>query len=184
MSTPSFEPPLLIHEAIEEEKIPNYSPYDYYSTYLGQVLNERYQTITKLGWGFGSTVWLADDLRRYAFGRPRRLFSAKLSISRWKEELKPHRYFAVKIGTCNYSSTSAAEHELKLSERIAAANPSHPGAGYIRTPIDNFQIDGSHGIHICLVYHPMRETLYDFRSRFKNQRFPPQILKLYMVLLL
>ncbi len=110
--------------------------------------------------------------------------AAKLSISRSKEESEPHRYVAVKIGTCTYGSTSAAEHELKLSERIAAANPSHPGAGYIRTPIDNFQIDGPHGIHICLVYHPMRETLHDFRSRFKNQRFPPQILKLYVVLLL
>ncbi len=67
MSTPSFESPLLIHEAIEEETIPNYRPYDYYSTYPGQILNDRYQTITKLGWGFGSTVWLAEDLRRYAF---------------------------------------------------------------------------------------------------------------------
>lgn len=111
-------------------------------------------------------------------------FSAMLSISRCKVEPESPRYVAVKIGTCTYGSIAAAEHELKLSQHIAAANPSHPGAGYIRTPIDSFQIDGSHGIHICLVYRPMRETLYDFRSRFKNQRFPPQVLKLYVVLLL
>lgn len=183
---PSSEPPPMIHEAIDEETIPNYSPNDYYSTHPGQVLlNDRYQTITKLGWGFGSTVWLAEDLRRYASGRPRHpFFSAGLSVSRCKEELESPRYVAVKIGTCTYGSIAAAEHELKLSQRIAAANPSHPGAGYIRTPIDNFQIDGSHGTHICLVYRPMRETLYDLRSRFKNQRFPPQILKLYVVHLL
>lgn len=99
-------------------------------------------------------------------------------------EPESSHYVAIKIATCTDGSMATAEHELKLSQRIAAANPSHPGAGYIRTPIDNFQIDGSHGIHICLVYRPMRETLYDFRSRFKNQRFPPQILKLYVVLLL
>ena len=54
----------MIHEAIDEETIPNYSPNDYYSTHPGQVLNDRYQTITNLGWGFGSTVWLAEDLQR------------------------------------------------------------------------------------------------------------------------
>lgn len=65
----------MIYEAIDEETIPNYSPNDYYSIHPGQVLNNRYQTITKLGWGFGSTVWLAEDLRRYASDRPRHPFS-------------------------------------------------------------------------------------------------------------
>jgi hypothetical protein len=111
-------------------------------------------------------------------------FSAGLSVSRCKEKPESPRYVAVKIGTCTYGSIAAAEHELKLSQHIAAANPSHPGASYIRTPIDNFQINGSHGTHICLAYRPMRETLYEFRCRFKNQRFPPQILKLYVALLL
>ncbi|RDL35336.1 uncharacterized protein BP5553_07267 [Venustampulla echinocandica] len=165
MSTPSSEPTPMIHEAIDEETIPNYSPNDYYSTHSGHVLNNRYQAITKLGWGFGSTLWLAEDLWRF-------------------NEVESPRYVAVKIGACTYGSIAAAEHELTLSQRIASTNPSHPGAGYIRTPIDNFQINGSHGIHICLVYRPMRETLYDFQRRFKNRRLPRQLLKLYVVLLL
>ena len=110
--------------------------------------------------------------------------SAKLSISTREDQHESPRYVAIKIGTCRYGSIAAAEYELKLSHRIASANPSHPGAGYIRTPIDNFKIDGSHGAHICLVYRPMRETMYDFRNRFRYKRFPPQILKLYIVLLL
>ncbi|ATY66998.1 kinase-like domain [Cordyceps militaris] len=166
MSTSSSKPPPMIYEAIDEETIPNYSPSDYHSTHPGQVLNDRYQTITKLGWGFGSTVWLAEDLRRC------------------KEKPASPRYVAVKIGACRYGSIAAAEHELTLSQRIAAANPSHPGAEYIRVPIDHFQVDGSQGTHVCLVYHPMRETMYDFRHRFKNQRFPPKILKLYVAILL
>jgi serine/threonine protein kinase len=111
-------------------------------------------------------------------------FSARLSFSRSKEEPESPRYVAIKIGTCTYSSIAASEHELKLSQRIASTNPSHPGAGYIRTLIDNFQIDRSYGIHICLVYRPMRETLHSFQRRFKNKQFPPQLLKLYIVLLL
>ncbi|CZT07638.1 related to protein kinase [Rhynchosporium agropyri] len=164
MSAASPVPSRMIYNAIDEESIPNYNLADYHSTHPGQVLSERYRTITKLGWGYGSTVWLAEDL--------------------CKERLVSPQYVAVKIGTCRYGSIAAAEHEMKVSKRISTANPSHPGASYIQVPIDNFQIDGSEGSHICLVYHPMRETLYDFRSRFKNKRFPPQILKLYIALLL
>jgi hypothetical protein len=76
MSVTSFEPSPIIYQAIDEETNPNYSPNDYYSMHPGQTLNDRYQAITKLGWGFGSTVWLAEDLQRYAFSRPRHLQSS------------------------------------------------------------------------------------------------------------
>jgi len=109
------------------------------------------------------------------------LFWALLIVSRCKKQPASPQFVAVKIEVCRYGSIAAAEHELKLSPRIAAANPSHPGASYIRVPIE---ITGSDGSHTCLVHHPMRETLYDFRSRFKKQRFPPHILKLYIAILL
>ncbi|EPE26262.1 Protein kinase-like (PK-like) [Glarea lozoyensis ATCC 20868] len=165
-STSTCKQDHVITQAIDEETIPNYRRTDYYSNHPGKVLHNKYETITKLGWGFGSTVWLAEDLRRP------------------EDQTDAPRYVAIKIGTRTYGSTSAAEHELKLSQWIATANPSHPGAGYIRTPIDNFKIDGSHGPHICLVYRPMRETMLDFQNRFRNQRFPPKILRLYIALLL
>jgi serine/threonine-protein kinase SRPK3 len=157
----------------------------FHSTHPGQVLNDRYQTITKLGWGFGSTVWLAEDLRHSTTGGPcQPSSSVGIDANESKEEPESPRYVAIKIGTCTYGSIAAAGHELKGSQHIAGANPSHPGAGYIRTPIDNFEIHEPHGVHACLVYTPMREMLYDFRNRFINQRLSPPILKLYVVLLL
>lgn len=51
---------------IEEEKTPNYDPDRFYPVHLGQVLNNRYQIATKLGYGANSTVWLARDLNRLA----------------------------------------------------------------------------------------------------------------------
>lgn len=47
---------------VEEEKTPNYHPDRFYPAQLGQVLNERYQLATKLGYSANSTVWLARDL--------------------------------------------------------------------------------------------------------------------------
>jgi hypothetical protein len=51
-------------EKIEEEEIPSYNPEDYYPVYIGEVLNSRYQIVTKLGFGANSTVWLCRDLRQ------------------------------------------------------------------------------------------------------------------------
>lgn len=47
---------------IEEERVPGYRPEFYYPADPGQVLNNRYKILTKIGWGTASTVWLAEDL--------------------------------------------------------------------------------------------------------------------------
>ena len=47
---------------IEEETLPTYQPHRYYSVQQGEILNERYQVLAKLGYGVTSTVWLGRDL--------------------------------------------------------------------------------------------------------------------------
>ncbi|RAK71838.1 putative protein kinase [Aspergillus fijiensis CBS 313.89] len=47
---------------LDEETLPNYQPEKYYLVTQGEVLNDRYQTLAKLGYGVTSTVWLAKDL--------------------------------------------------------------------------------------------------------------------------
>lgn len=58
-------PKLLVNETIEEEHTPYYDPTRFYPAHLGDVLNERYQLATKLGYGSGSTIWLARDLNQF-----------------------------------------------------------------------------------------------------------------------
>lgn len=65
-AAPALDQPQLI----EEEKTPYYDPKRFYPAYLGEILNERYQVATKLGYGTNSTVWLARDLHQYVFLRP------------------------------------------------------------------------------------------------------------------
>lgn len=47
---------------LEEETLPTYQPEKYYPVSQGEILNGRYQTLAKLGFGVTSTVWLAIDL--------------------------------------------------------------------------------------------------------------------------
>lgn len=50
-------------EVVEEEGLPGYEPEHFYPARLGDVFNDRFQIVTKLGYGSCSTIWLARDLR-------------------------------------------------------------------------------------------------------------------------
>jgi hypothetical protein len=59
--------PHEINEPIEEELLPSNRLRFFHPTHSGEVLNGSFKTIAKLGFGAGSTVWLTEDLRLYAF---------------------------------------------------------------------------------------------------------------------
>jgi serine/threonine-protein kinase SRPK3 len=47
---------------IEEESIPTYRAEKFYPVRIGEVFNNRYQVVGKLGYGSSATVWLCRDL--------------------------------------------------------------------------------------------------------------------------
>jgi serine/threonine-protein kinase SRPK3 len=49
-------------QTIEEEELPDYQAHRFYLVRLGEVFQNRYQTVAKLGFGSSSTSWLARDL--------------------------------------------------------------------------------------------------------------------------
>ncbi|KAL8971741.1 MAG: hypothetical protein Q9197_003115 [Variospora fuerteventurae] len=49
-------------QQIEEEAYDNITKGRYYPVRIGDVIKERYQVVGKLGYGLGSTVWLANEL--------------------------------------------------------------------------------------------------------------------------
>jgi hypothetical protein len=50
-------------QKIEEENFPDYVASRYYPTQIGEVLKDRYQVVSKLGYGVTSTVWLVRDMK-------------------------------------------------------------------------------------------------------------------------
>lgn len=54
---------LPLDKKLEEERNPGYRADTWYHVHIGEVINDRYQVCTKIGWGDTSTVWLAKDLR-------------------------------------------------------------------------------------------------------------------------
>ncbi|KAI2912925.1 hypothetical protein CBS147320_10696 [Aspergillus niger] len=148
---------------IEEEKIPGFKPSAYFPVKPGHIFNDRYEALTKLGWGVSSTVWLVRDLQQW----------------KWL----PERYLTLKIGTCDYAKGHES-HELNMEQCIRDSNPKHPGHPLLRTFVDSFEEKSPNGTHICLAYEPLREPLTLLQGRFQNDRFPLDILKGYIKCLL
>ncbi|KAF8594562.1 kinase-like protein [Ceratobasidium sp. AG-I] len=112
---------------------------------------------TKLGFGGSSTVWLARDLRRW----------------NWEKD----RYVTLKVCTNDYGDKILAENELTISRHIATVDPSNKALYFIRTVRDSFNLDGPNGVHVCLVYDPLREPIWLFQKRFPNGRYTSDTLK-------
>jgi serine/threonine-protein kinase SRPK3 len=51
-----------VNQAVEEETIPDYVASRYYPVRIGEVFQDRYQVVSKLGFGTSSTAWLARDM--------------------------------------------------------------------------------------------------------------------------
>jgi len=65
-------------EKVEEEDVPPKVLEDFYPVYIGEVFKNRYQVVSKLGFGMNSTVWLCRDLRQ-VFKHSVRFFCKVLS---------------------------------------------------------------------------------------------------------
>ncbi|KAE8357311.1 kinase-like domain-containing protein [Aspergillus caelatus] len=111
---------------VEEETLPPYSPEKYYPVQQGEVFNDRYQVLAKLGYGVTSTVCFARDLVEST-------------------------YVVLKI----YVLGQKREHELNVYKHIDSVETDHPGRKFIRKILGHFYVQGPSGRHICLVQEPL-----------------------------
>ncbi|RJE21865.1 STYKc [Aspergillus sclerotialis] len=136
---------------IEEEYMPAYEQGLFYPVQIGQVLNARYQILSKLGYGANSTVWFCRDLLR-------------------------RRYAALKVYICS----AGAERQSEVLKHLASINSSHPGKNKLRTMLDPFTADGPSGHHQCLVHEPLLTSISHFQASLANQRLNEGILKMLL----
>lgn len=62
LPTSGFET-IQADQPVEEEELPDYKADRFYPVKLGDIFQDRYQTLAKLGSGSSSTSWLARDLK-------------------------------------------------------------------------------------------------------------------------
>ncbi|KFZ00462.1 hypothetical protein V500_01055 [Pseudogymnoascus sp. VKM F-4518 (FW-2643)] len=90
---------------LEEEQNPDYDPKRFYPARIGETINGKYQIISKLGFGTGSTVWLAEEMNRWPW--------------------QPSKYMALKITNCFEGDRKSANEELQMSRHISQIQSNH-----------------------------------------------------------
>lgn len=97
---------------------------------------------------------------------------------RWQTE----RLVTLKI--INNDNPKGAYRERDIEVHISQQTASHRGRPVIRSCLDNFEVAGPMGTHLCLAYEPAREPLWIFQRRFEGERFPLSMAKGYILILL
>lgn len=146
------DPSLLIEDSalVEEETLYGYRPEHYYPVYIGQVFQDRYSVIGKLGYGTASTVWLCHDLQQ------------------------KDAYVALKVYTNNPAKT---QRELPVYQHINNLGTQHGGLFYMRAFLDSFQVTGPDGKHTCLVLEALGMNMEELRDLVPNRRFEPDLVR-------
>ncbi|KAG5498131.1 hypothetical protein GH5_02930 [Leishmania sp. Ghana 2012 LV757] len=122
----------------------------YHHVVIGEVYNDRYRIVKKLGWGYFSTVWLVWDHQK-------------------------ERYQAMKIQKSAASYSEAAYDEIKLLSEIMEADP-HKNRCCARLN-DYFKHTGPNGTHVCMLFDVYGENLLSLMERYEYRGIPLPIVK-------
>lgn len=133
--------PSIIDHPIEEAALPDSHLSLFHPTYPGQLLDNRFTTIVKLGCGAASTVWLARHAPQH-----------EDSENRDTEGKVMPPYVAIKI-TALHIDPRYEQTQLDVVKETMARS-KHGGHIYIRYPIDKFDLPSPYDasqVHVCMV---------------------------------
>jgi serine/threonine-protein kinase SRPK3 len=145
------------HEAIEEA-LGAYGPNGFHPVNVGDVFEERYEVVRKLGFGRESTVWLADD-KKY------------LQLTCVSLIAREGRAVALKV-----IAAHAGGVELENLLKLKNISSEHPGRQHLPELLDYFEHNGVNGTHSCLVFEVLGENIDTFRRRLFSRSQVPTIL--------
>merc|ERR1712098_79290 len=137
----------------EQEDPRDYCKGGYHPVKIGDLLNNRYHIVRKLGWGHFSTVWLSWDL-----------------------ECK--RFVALKVVKSAQHYTETALDEIKLLKNVREADENDPFREKAVQLLDDFKISGVNGTHVCMVFEVLGNNLLKLIIRSNYQGIPMQNVKL------
>jgi len=139
----------------EQEAPQDYCKGGYHPVKIGDLFNNRYHVIRKLGWGHFSTVWLCWDLTE-------------------------KKFVALKVVKSASHYTETALDEIKLLKCVRESDSSDPLRERTVMLLDDFKIHGVNGTHVCMVFEVLGHNLLKFIIRNNYQGMPLENVKIMM----
>ncbi|OBT66137.1 hypothetical protein VE03_05141 [Pseudogymnoascus sp. 23342-1-I1] len=133
----------------------------FYPISLGEVINEKYKVVAKLGFGSASTIWCCRNLAT-------------------------NKYAALNIYVHDLVAEDEIGNETAIYKRLATmGNPDHPGKKYTRTIQDSFAITSRAGnSHQCLVHEVLSNDILSLRRMHPDRQVTEALLKQILIHLL
>ncbi|RHZ22596.1 hypothetical protein DYB37_003585 [Aphanomyces astaci] len=137
----------------EEEEEGSYKVGGYHRVNVGDVYNDRFTVLEKLGWGHFSTVWRCRDA-------------------------ETGQDVAMKVQKSASHYMEAARDEVDLLECVNEA-ATKSGGVYPRIVklIASFEHVGPHGTHMCMVFEMLGDNLLTLIKRYDYKGIPIPLLK-------
>jgi serine/threonine protein kinase len=167
----------------EDEGEEGYKPGGYHPVKLGEVYNQRYVVIKKLGWGHFSTVWMVKD--------------RKLSKASSAAGTKEKQFFALKVQKSAEHYTEAAIDEVALLDCVATERKKCEAAllqkkmdtqgitmkdtvehaKHVATLHDSFFHTGPNGRHMVMVFSMLGCNLLSVIKAYNYRGIPIPVVK-------
>ncbi|XP_048738561.2 SRSF protein kinase 3-like isoform X2 [Ostrea edulis] len=136
----------------EQEDPEDYQKGGYHPVKIGDLFNNKYHVIRKLGWGHFSTVWLCWDM-----------------IAK--------RFVALKVVKSAQHYTETALDEIKLLKCVREKDENDPFRERTVQLLEDFKISGVNGTHVCMVFEVLGNNLLKLIIRSNYQGIPIQNVK-------
>ncbi|KZV94237.1 kinase-like protein [Exidia glandulosa HHB12029] len=91
--------------------------------------------------------------------------------------LRTEQHVALKIVRSAESYTETAQDEIKLLQRLAAADGAHPGYAHVLRILDHFTHRSAHGAHVCMIFEVLGESLMGLIDTYLDRGVPLNVVK-------
>ena len=153
MDDSGYEENSLIYDDNEPEE--DYREGGYHPVEVGDIFEDRYEVLQKVGWGHFSTVWLCSDH-------------------------KFDTYVALKIQKSASNYTQAALDEISILSKIAGCT-HHLSSNdcFVVQLLSHFKHSGPNGEHVCMVLEILGVNLLEVIKLYNYKGLPHSICLLY-----
>jgi len=168
----------------EDEGEAGYKAGGYHPVKVGEVYNQRYVVIKKLGWGHFSTVWMVKD---------RKVIATAASL----QTKGQNQFFALKVQKSAEHYTEAAMDEVELLDCVASVRKKSEASANVATVDgdgvtaaqivehsahvailhDSFFHTGPNGRHMCMVFTMLGCNLLGVIKSFNYRGIPVPVVK-------
>jgi len=158
----------------DDEGADGYRKGGYHVVTVGEVYNNRYRVLAKLGWGHFSTVWLCQDVSYQRFIAMKVQKSAPHYTEAAYDEIELLAQ-AAKRGS-NVREWDSSQYAGVLPASFAKQSTPVPFTGVVQL-MDYFEHYGPNGKHVCMVFETMGPNVLALIKRYNFKGIPLDIVR-------